>query len=62
MTLRFKLADGGKRLDVVFEPKWRVKPARVMLHVPPVEGLRTIECNGKSYSTEGKTTVELEGR
>jgi hypothetical protein len=60
VTLRFAVRDAGKRLDVTFEPTWRAKPTRVVLHVPPVEGLRTIRCNGKSYATEGRKRIELE--
>ena len=54
ITLRAKLGPGGKELRVSFEHKFRVTPARVVLHVPPVEGLMSITLNGKRVQWDGK--------
>ncbi|GAA1707188.1 hypothetical protein GCM10009745_63800 [Kribbella yunnanensis] len=48
VDLRFRLASHGKRLDVTFKPIWRwPHPPRVLLHTPPLPGLRTIRVNGR---------------
>jgi hypothetical protein len=38
--------DGGT-LDIVYAPAFRLKPARVVLHRPPLPGLKRIRVNGK---------------
>lgn len=57
LTLKVKLADGGKTLRVAFSPRFRITPQRVMLHVPPLEGLSSVVFNDKSLSWDGKTTA-----
>ncbi|SDS49726.1 hypothetical protein [Jiangella sp. DSM 45060] len=46
VDLRFKLADGGARLDVEFEGHWHADAPEVLLHLPPLDGLRTVRVNG----------------
>jgi hypothetical protein len=47
VDLRARLDDSGKDLDVDFNPSFRVSPGKVILHVPPLEGLERILLNGK---------------
>jgi len=47
VTLRVKLGADGDELQVAFKPQFRVKPAKVILHAPPVQGLKRIVVNGK---------------
>ncbi|MGH8023149.1 MAG: hypothetical protein ACRED1_06190, partial [Limisphaerales bacterium] len=53
VTLRFKLSPNGKVLDVSFSGRWWQKPKQVILHVPPVPGLRKVEVNGVAYPAKG---------
>jgi hypothetical protein len=39
------LADNGKELQVEFDARFRQKPDRVVLHIPPVAELATIIVN-----------------
>ena len=60
VTLKVKLADGGKTLQVAFSPRFRLAPQRVMLHVPPLEGLSFVVLNDKPLSWDGKAaTLEV---
>lgn len=54
VTLRAKLNASGDELQVVFTDRFRRKPAKVVLHVPPVEGLKRITVNGKPAKWDGK--------
>ena len=54
VNLRAKLAHGGKQLEVVFSNRSRNAPKRVVLHVPPVKGLKSIALNGKPVKWDGK--------
>lgn len=47
VSLSAKLANGGRTLEVSFEPQFRVKPKQVVLHIPPVTGLEQVMLNGK---------------
>jgi hypothetical protein len=38
-----------KTLRVHFKPSWREKPRKVILHVPPIPGLKEINVNGTAY-------------
>ena len=53
VDLRFRLADGGARLDVEFEGRWHGAAPDVLLHLPPVDGLRTVR------STAATTTPAI---
>lgn len=54
VTLRVKLGAGGEELQVSFNARFRQKPAKVILHVPPVEGLKRIVVNGKRAAWDQK--------
>lgn len=55
VSLRAKLGANGHELKVSFSDKFRIKPAKVILHVPPVSGLKSITLNGKPIKWDGKT-------
>ncbi|NUQ64532.1 MAG: hypothetical protein HUU20_18865 [Pirellulales bacterium] len=60
VTLKFRLADRGKTLRVEFSPRFRLAPQRVMLHVPPLDGLSSVVLNDAPLSWDGKaTTLEV---
>jgi hypothetical protein len=60
VTLRFKLVDDGRALDVSFEADYRHKPDKVVLHVPPVEQLERVILNGQSIAVSPGRTVDVE--
>lgn len=58
IDLRAELS--GKELQVTFAGRFRAKPSRVVLHIPPVPGLKTITLNGKPIKWDGKAkSVEI---
>jgi hypothetical protein len=59
VSLRFKKSADGKRLDLTFEPQWRQKPKKVVLHVPPELGLEKVRINGKVRAA--RPEIELGG-
>ncbi|MEP0843113.1 MAG: hypothetical protein HRF43_10425, partial [Phycisphaerae bacterium] len=46
VSLRFRLDDEARRLEVDYRPALRRRPLTVTLHVPPVENLRAVSVNG----------------
>jgi hypothetical protein len=60
VTLRFKLEEKGRVLSVQIEPDFSVKPERVILHVPPIEGLSTVKVNSREYAAASVDMIELE--
>ncbi len=50
VDLIFRLSPDAKLLEVQYEHRFRINPKRVVLHIPPVEGLGRIEVNGKQIS------------
>ena len=54
VTLRTECSKNGKTLDVTFKPKFHTKPERIVLHVPPADGLATIRVNGKAIRAKGR--------
>jgi len=55
VSLRVKLASRGSELKVQFSGRYRERPAKVVLHVPPVPGLKKITLNGKPLAWDGKS-------
>ncbi|MBN1488647.1 MAG: hypothetical protein JXA69_01915 [Phycisphaerae bacterium] len=60
VTLRFRLADEGRRLDVSFTSRFRFAPARVRLHVPPLPALRAVTINGRPHEVKPGETMRVE--
>jgi hypothetical protein len=54
VSLSAKLDQTGKGLELTCDAKYRTKPRRVVLHVPPVSGLERITLNGKALNWDGK--------
>jgi hypothetical protein len=52
VNLRLKKSADGKTLNVSFHGDWRGKPKKIILHAPPIPGLRKIVVNGKSHSAK----------
>ena len=59
VTLQTKVSADGRTLNVTFKPAFRkgASPARIVLHVPPITGLRQLLVNGKRRA--GKLPIEL---
>ncbi len=49
VDLRFGLAEDGKRLNISFEGRWRAKPGKVVVHIPPLPTLKKVVINGRKY-------------
>jgi len=47
VTIKTKRSGDGKTLRVGFDPKFHVEPKRIVLHIPPADGLMRITVNGK---------------
>ena len=60
MTLRFQLADEGRRLNVSFLPQFRLAPKHVLLHVPPLPGLRSVTINDHPYEAKPGEMINIE--
>jgi hypothetical protein len=60
VSLTAKLSPNGRELQVTFHPQFRKVPQRLVLHVPPIEGLAVIRFNGQPVSWDGKQpTLEI---
>jgi hypothetical protein len=58
VNLSAKLAENGKTLEVQFGAKFHTRPSRVVVHVPPIPGLKIIRVNGKSHSARKATELK----
>ncbi len=59
VSLRFRLRDRSRTLDVAFEPRFRNAPSRVMLHIPPLAGLQRVVVNGESRPVQPGTLLQI---
>jgi len=59
VTLQTKVSADGQTLHVTFKPAFRkgVTPSKIVLHVPPINGLRRLIVNGKRCAN--KLPIEL---
>ncbi len=60
VSLHFKLDENGQTLDVTWSPAFHHTPDKVVLHIPPVEGLNQIRINGQSRETHPGSTLMLD--
>jgi hypothetical protein len=60
VTLRLRLADGGRTLDITFEPAFRDRPRRVLLHVPALAGLERLVINGRKVDARPGERLAVE--
>lgn len=58
VDLTAQLSADGKTLEVTFAGAWREKPGEIVLHVPPVPGLKKVSVNGKKF-TASKGEIRL---
>ena len=54
VSLAAGISSDGRELQVSFTPKFELVPKRIVLHVPPLEGLTAIRFNGKPLAWDGK--------
>jgi hypothetical protein len=61
LDLSFRLSTDSKTLEVQFASRIRLNPNRIVLHIPPLEGLEVVVVNGKQLhsSRTGKSGVDL---
>ena len=58
VDLTAQLSADGKTLEVQFQGDWRERPGTIVLHVPPVPGLKKVLVNGKKYAARGEILVK----
>ena len=62
VTLKAQIKDDGRTLAVVFQPEFRERPERMILHVPPAPGVERILLNGKQMEWDGRAAwLRVEG-
>lgn len=54
VTLHFRVARDGKTLEVRLRAAFRFLPRKVVLHVPPLEGVRAVRLNGSRLAWDGR--------
>lgn len=57
VSLQLALSRDRETLDVSFRPAFRCLPRKVILHAPPLEGLRSIRINGQAVSPRNGKVV-----
>ncbi len=63
VSLRTKVSKDGKTLDIAYEGKFRIPPKKVILHIPPMPGLKTVKVNGKKATPKGgKVALQEKGK
>jgi hypothetical protein len=53
VTVRVRLTNHSRQLSVDFEPRFKMKPASVVLHVPPADGLESVAVSGVRQEWNG---------
>ena len=59
IKLRFSLSDDEKNLNVTFSGDWHDKPDRIVLHIPPLNELKTVTINGKKHKVRNKIFLKI---
>jgi hypothetical protein len=59
VTLKWKLSDDGKALQVDYASKFRRPPKAVMLHIPPSPGLEKVNINGKEHTAKAGGQIKF---
>lgn len=49
VSVKAQLSRGGRQLDVSVSADWRTVPQEVIIHIPPVPGLKRVCVNGRRY-------------
>ena len=58
VSIKAELDDDGRRMNVRWQGPQRIRPERVVLHIPPIAGLESVQINGKP-SIINAGTVEI---
>ena len=53
VTLKFRLSKNGRKILVDFSHDWKTGNPKVYIHPVPVEGVKRIVVNGRSYRNRG---------
>ncbi|MGH9585480.1 MAG: hypothetical protein ACRD3F_00895 [Acidobacteriaceae bacterium] len=56
-SLKFRLMEKGRNLNVTFCGQWRQRPGKVILHLPPVAGISSITVNGRRHPAKKRTEL-----
>jgi hypothetical protein len=59
VTLQFQLKENGHRLLVTFKPQFRHDPQSILLHVPPLDGLREVAIGDRLHTTHPGNVIML---
>ena len=59
VTVKFKLQDKGETINLQFKPNFHTQPEKVILHVPPVKGLKYINLNGKKLEVKPGQAITI---
>ncbi|HPD29567.1 MAG TPA: hypothetical protein PLL20_06200 [Phycisphaerae bacterium] len=60
VTVKARINREGKMLEVTYRASFRRPPQKVLLHVPPVPGLKAVRVNGKPVAWDGRSgSIEL---
>jgi len=57
VTLRFRLSEDKRRLDIQFQPKWHHVVPRVVLYTSALPCITYIVMNGKHYERKEKIAL-----
>ncbi|HUU29887.1 MAG TPA: hypothetical protein VM123_18950 [archaeon] len=60
VTLRFKITDSGKTLDLAYRTEFRQEPEKVVLHVPLLAGLAQVRINGRAEKAKPGDLIVLD--
>lgn len=55
VSLNWQLSSDGKSLDLKYTSEFHSKPKKVVVHIPPVVGLKSLSINGKVYPIHSDT-------
>ena len=59
ISLRLRRSEDGQTMYVSFSEKFREQPRQIVLHVPPITGLRQVIINGRKHKIHpGQTFIE----
>jgi hypothetical protein len=59
VTLKWKLIDGGKTLQVSYTQTFRHQPQAIVLHIPPIATLEKCTINGKEHPARPGGRISL---
>jgi hypothetical protein len=59
IDLTVQLVDKGRTLDIKFSGNYHHQPRRVIMHVPPLQGLSTTKVNGKSFRSNKEFEIPV---